>query len=67
MKNKILELIRHHREAKQEVNMLLEELSQIESSKLSYQEDEALESLKVRYENESAWRGVFLSQLEDLL
>lgn len=67
MKDKILELIRHHREAKIECNNLLEELSQIDSSKLSYQEDEALEESRIKYREESAWRGVFISQLEYLL
>ena len=67
MKDKIKELIKHHTNSKNECNNLLEELNQIDSSKLSYQEIDSLESLVSKYTEESCWRGVFISQLQDLL
>ena len=67
MKEKIQELIKHHINSKNEVNSLLEELNQIDNSKLSLQEIDDLQSLINRYTEESCWRGVFISQLQDLL
>lgn len=67
MKEKIQELIFHHKTAKQELELLLEEFSQIDTTKLNYQEEDALKEGKIRYEEESAWRAVFISSLEGLL
>lgn len=67
MKQKILELIRYHIEAKNECNSLLEELNQINNSELSYKEDDGLEGLKMLYQQEHSLRGIIISQLEDLL
>ena len=67
MKDKIKELIQQQKTAKIEVEYMLEELNQIDSSKLSLQEINDLQSLISKYTEESCWRGVFISQLQDLL
>ena len=58
MKTKIQELINQHKNSKNEVNSLLEELSQIDSSKLSYQEIDSLETSKVRL-----FEGIYLYRI----
>ena len=67
MKGKIEQLIQQHRLAKDEVNNLLEELNQIDSSKLSYQEVDSLEVSKVKLLEEIYLRSVFVTDLESLL
>ena len=63
----IQQLIDHHKSSKQEVYMMLEELSQIDEDKISYQEYNALNDLKVKYEEEMSLRSSFITDLEDLL
>lgn len=67
MKEKIQELILHHKIAKLEVAQLLEELSQIEDSKLDYKELDALKESKIRYEVEYEMRQLMIQDLESLL
>ena len=67
MKNKIQELIEHHKTAKTEVKNLLEELSQVDEVKLSYQEEVALKELRAKYSEEYSMRGIFIDELENLL
>lgn len=67
MKERIEELIQHHKTAKEECNFLCNELYDIDDSKMSEEDKTSLESLKMRYAEESAWRGVFISQLENLI
>lgn len=67
MKERIKELIQHHKQSKLECQSLLEELNQIESSKLSYQEIDSLETSKVKLLEEMYLRSVFVTDLESLL
>jgi hypothetical protein len=67
MKQKIENLILLYRESRTEVFSLLEELSQVDNSKLDYKEADSLQSLKTRYEEEYTWKGIFISELENLL
>lgn len=61
MKEKIRELIQHHKEAKLEVSELIKELNQLKEKEAD------CEKLIEKYSEEYAWRGVFINQLEDLL
>ena len=67
MKQKILDLITQQKLSKQECNIMIEELNQIASSKISKEEYKDLQELKSKYIEESAWRAVFINQLESLL
>lgn len=67
MKEKIQELIDHHKTAKMECYNLLEELSQIDTTKLSYQEENALKELKTKNNDELYFRQLFIQDLESLL
>lgn len=67
MENKIKELIEHHKLSKLEVYSLLEELNQIDSSKISKEENNSLELSKARYMEEYAMRNIFINDLESLL
>ena len=67
MKQKILDLIAQQKLSKQECNMMIEELNQINNSKISKEEYKDLQELKSKYIEESDWRAVFISQLESLL
>ena len=67
MKDKIEELIFHHKTAKQEVSTMLEELNQIDSSKLSYQEVDSLEESKLKLIDEKYFRQLFIQDLQSLL
>ena len=67
MKEKIEELIISYKQYKFECQCLLEELSQIDGSKLSYQEIDSLEESKLKLLEEAYWRSVMLSDLENLL
>jgi hypothetical protein len=67
MRDEIQSLIKEHKIAIMEVNMLLEELSQIDESKTSYQEEVALKELKSSHSEELRMRGIFVDQLNNLL
>jgi hypothetical protein len=67
MKQKIEDLIAHHKQAKIEVNFLLEELNQIDTSKLSYQEVDSLRETEMKYSDELYFRRLFIQDLESLL
>ncbi len=67
MKEKIQELIKHQTDSRNEVRSLLEELSQIDVDKISYQEFNSLNELKVKYEEEMNLRSSFITDLENLL
>lgn len=67
MKQKIQELINSHKLAKMECYSLLEELSQIDTTKLSYQEEDALNELKMKNTEELYYRQLFIQDLESLL
>lgn len=67
MKQKIEELIKHHKTAKLEVFTMLEELSQIDESKLDYKEIDSLRYSKIRYSEEVYFRQLFIQELKDLL
>lgn len=67
MKQKIEQLIQHHKLAKQECFELLQELYKLKDSDLSKAEKDGLEIAINRNENEIYLRSVFISDLEDLL
>jgi len=67
MKTKIQELIDQHTFAKQELNGMLEELSQIDDSKLSESDIRQLDCSKLALVSEYDLRLIFINQLEDLL
>ena len=63
MKQKIKELIQHHKSACEEVKELLNELNSLEGRKGF----DNLSELVDKYSEELSLRRVFISQLEDLL
>lgn len=67
MKEKIRELISAEKTAKQEVNNLLEELSQLEDAKLSKEDSIDLKCNKIALETELTFRQLMIQTLEDLL
>jgi hypothetical protein len=67
MKQKIQELIDHHKNSKLECNMMIEELNQIDSSKITKEEHNNLTELKLRYMDEVGLRHVFIQDLESIL
>lgn len=67
MKQKILDLIAQHKLSKQECNIMIEELNQIDSSKITKEEYKDLQELKLRYMEEVGLRHVFIQDLESLL
>lgn len=67
MENRIQELIQQHQLAKLELTTLIEELSQIDGSKLSKIEFMELNVLKLRYMEEIDLRLGFISELESIL
>ena len=62
MKQKIKELIQHHKSACEEVKELLNELHGLEGKDI-----DNVSELVDKYSEELAFRRVFISQLEDLL
>jgi hypothetical protein len=62
MKQKIKELIQHHKSACEEVKELLNELHGLEDKDI-----DSVSELVDKYSEELALRGVFIGQLEDLL
>ena len=67
MRDEIKVLIKEHKMAMMEVRSLLEELSQIDEVKLSYQEELSLKELKSSHEEAYRLYGIFIDQLEGLL
>ena len=62
MKQKIKELIQHHKSACEEVKELLNELHGLEGKDIN-----SVSELVDKYSEELSLRRVFISQLEDLL
>ena len=62
MKQKIEDLIQHHKSACEEVKELLNELHGLEGKDI-----DSVSELVDKYSEELALRRVFISQLEDLL
>lgn len=62
MKQKIEELIQHHKSACEEVKELLNELHALEGKDI-----DSVSELVDKYSEELALRRVFISQLEDLI
>ncbi len=62
MKQKIEELIQHHKSACEEVKELLNELHGLEGKDI-----DSVSELVDKYSEELSLRRVFISQLEDLL
>lgn len=62
MKQKIEELIQHHKSACEEVSELLKELHGLEGKDI-----DSVSELVDKYSEELSLRRVFISQLEDLL
>lgn len=60
MEDKIKELIEFHKLARQECGELLSDLSRNSN-------DIVTDLLIRQYQEERAWRGIFINQLEDLL
>ena len=67
MKEKIEELISQHDFAQKEIKNMLEELSQIDDTKLSPVDLNQLDCSKIELESEYALRGQFVESLKDLL
>jgi hypothetical protein len=67
MKEQIENLIAQYRESKQEVYSLLEELNQVNTTKLDYKENDSLREHKIKLEEELYMRNVMISDLENLL
>jgi len=67
MKEQIKELIRHHKESRTEVFIMLEELNQINTTKLNYKENDSLREHKIKLEEEYDMRGLFITDLKNLL
>ncbi len=67
MKEEIIELIKHYNESKKEVYMMLEELSQVDNTKLSKEEKESLELSIAKLSTEHEMRGLFIQELKNLL
>lgn len=67
MKQKILDLIEQYKEQKQEVFTMLEELNQINTTKLNYKENDSLREHKIKLSEEYDMRGLFITDLKNLL
>jgi len=66
MKEKLENLIQHHKHAKQEAWELAQELYRTDETKLSEDDLKALEAAKRDMNSEYSFRCHFLSDLEDL-
>lgn len=64
MKTKIENLIQHHKESCQELEMLINELHGLENKT---EEKDLVERTIDKYASELAWRKLFLQDLNDLL
>ena len=67
MKQKIQHLISFNQEARDELWNMLNELSKLESKKMSKEDREAYICSKISLEKEHDIRGVFIHELETLL
>lgn len=67
MKEQIENLIQHHKTAKLECQEYMRDLKSLSSDDMSPEETSALTQAVNRAAEESAWRGVFIHQLEDIL
>ena len=67
MIEKIQELIDQHKNLKQEIWHMLNELNKLESTKMSKEDREAYICSKISLEKEYDIRGVFIHELETLL
>jgi len=66
MKERLAELIEHHKYAKQECWEALNELSQLDGSKMSEEEKSTLETTKYNIGLEYSLRAMLLEDLKDL-
>lgn len=66
MKEQIEQLIESYKESRKEVWSLLGELNQVDITKLTTEEINSLKESIIRYQEEYSWRGVFMSELQDL-
>ena len=67
MKEKIQHLISFNQEARDEIWSMLNELSKLESKKMSKEDREAYICSKISLEKEYDIRGVFIHELETLI
>ena len=67
MEEKIQELIDQHKNLKQEIWHMLNELNKLESTKMSKEDREAFICSKISLEKEHDIRGCFIHELETLL
>lgn len=67
MKEQIEELIEKYKLQKLEVFSYLEELNQIDSSKLDYKENDSLRESIIRYEESHYLYSIIINDLENLL
>ena len=67
MKEKIQHLITFNQESRDEIWNMLNELSKLESKKMSKEDREAFICSKISLEKEVDLRGVFIHELETLL
>lgn len=67
MVNKIKFLIEHNKSAKEEVWSMLNDLSNINDSKMSVEDREALLISKAELQKEYDMRGMFIGELNSLL
>lgn len=67
MKERVEDLIEHHRMALHEVKNILDELSKIDKVKMSQDENNSLILMITRYQEERDMRKIFLDDLQDLL
>ena len=66
MKEKLEELIQHHKHAKQEAWELAQELYRTDETRLSEDDLKVLEAAKRDMNSEYSWRALFLQDLESL-
>jgi hypothetical protein len=67
MKEKIENLIEQYKESRQEVFNLLDELNQINITKLNYKENDSLREHKIKLSEGLYMRNIMLSDLQSLL
>jgi hypothetical protein len=67
MKEQIEELIQQYKESRKEIWSLLEELSQVELTKLTTEENNSLRESIIRYEEEYYLYGNIITDLENSL
>ena len=67
MKEQIQQLIDNYKLSKLEVVSYLEELNQIDSSKLDYKEIDSLRESVIRYEESHYLYSIIITELENLL